>query len=104
MSSGPGLSPLKTRRPGSSESSTGRPSSWSIAKPARQAQHARTVGADPDADRVRRLRAGRRLVEAVVASLEGDRFLAPPPEANQADRLLQRLDGLAPAALGDAHR
>src|ERR671915_454489 len=60
----------------------------------REVEHARLVGADPDADLVRRRRAGVQAAHRVVAALVGDRPLAAPEAADDLDRLLERVNRL----------
>ena len=65
-----------------------------VGEPPGEPQHPRLVGTDPDADRVRRRRPGVQPARPVVPAVHPHAALAHPHRADDADRLLERVDGL----------
>src|SRR5918996_754349 len=75
----------------------------SVGSAAGEPLHAGSEGPEPELDRVRRRRAWVGILEAVVAALERNHPFAGPPQPDQLDRLLRRVDGLARAPARAAH-
>jgi hypothetical protein len=75
-----------------------------VGQTARQREHARLVGADPQLNRVDGPRAGLETLDAVEASAHPYRVVAPPKRPDDLDRLREGVHGLAGTAPGAAHR
>ena len=67
-----------------------------VGEPPDGPDHPRPVGAEPDADVVRRIRPAVAAAHLVVLALDGDPALAGPDAADDLDRLDQRVDRLRP--------